>query len=293
MADIKCFQNGNDLIVAELSNFNVTQTFDCGQCFRFDFTSSNTVRGVALGRIIEITQPSDDTIIIKNMTPDDFENTWKRYLGLDENYSLIRQKISTVCPNDKILSEAMKVGHGIRIMKQDPWETLCSFIVSQNNNIPRIKGIIKTMSEKFGTPLYNNNGTISVYNFPTPESICNAGVDQVFACKTGFRAKYIVDAAQKVVSGEIDFGNIEKADTITASDELCKIKGVGKKVAACSLLFGFDKKDAFPIDVWVKRVLSKYYGEEFQPEYFGKYAGIAQQYLFYYERYVNSREGVS
>lgn len=292
MTDIKCFQSGRDVTVTELSNFSIAQTFDCGQCFRFDFKSDNTVRGIALGRVIEITQPSDDTIIIKDMTVSDFNDIWKKYLGLDENYQLIREEIANTCPNDKILTEAMKVGRGIRIMKQDPWETLCSFIVSQNNNIPRIKSIIKTMSERFGTPIYID-GTLSAYNFPTPECICDAGVDLVFACKTGFRAKYIVDAAQKVASGEINFDTTAKSDTAAASDELCKIKGVGKKVAACSLLFGFDKKDAFPIDVWVKRVLSKYYGENFQPSYFGRYAGIAQQYLFYYERYINSRENVS
>lgn len=292
MSDVMCIQNGNDVIVTGINNFMISQTFDCGQCFRFDSASDGSVRGVAFGRVIEILQPEEDTIVIKNTTVSDFDRLLKSYLGLDEDYCEIRREMADACSADRALEEAMKVGCGIRIMKQDPWETLCSFIISQNNNIPRIKGIIKTMSERFGKPIYHE-GEIVAYDFPTPQSICDAGVESVFACKTGFRAKYIIDAAQKVASGEIDLEKVAAMDTDAASDELCKIKGVGKKVAACSLLFGFGKKDAFPIDVWVKRVLAKYYGEDFSPEYFGRYAGIAQQYLFYYERYISSRENVS
>lgn len=124
-----------------------------------------------------------------------------------------------------------------------------------------------------------------LYSFPTAESLCRAGTDAIFACGTGFRAKYITDAAEKIASGDISIDAVLKMDTAEAASELCRIKGVGPKVAACTLLFGFGKTDAFPIDVWVKRVLAKYYPPEFDPTCFGKYAGLAQQYLFYYERY--------
>ena len=171
-------------------------------------------------------------------------------------------------------------------LRQDRWECICSFIISQNNNIPRIKKIVTSLCEKYGQCV-DFLGK-KHYSFPTPEALLNAGVDEIFSLKTGFRAKYIIDACDKIVNGEINLDDIYNEQNFdTCVDNLCKIKGVGLKVAACALLFGFNKTEAFPIDVWIKRVISNRFNGELDISLFGKNGGIAQQYLFYYERCVN------
>ncbi len=268
----------------ELKNadfFDIFQTFDCGQTFRFESVSEDTLEGVAHGRLLRLTQK--DGLIILNCTADEFDKIWKHYLALDRDYGKINSFFTG--GNDEVLKKAALYGKGIHILRQDPWEALCSFIISQNNNIPRIKKIINALSEKFGEPFEFEGKTY--YSFPTAKALYDAGQDEIFALKTGFRAKYIVDAAEKVVSGEIDLKKISSLPTEVALGELIKIKGVGPKVAACALLFGFDKTDAFPIDVWVKKVFAKYYPDGFDPLSLGENAGIAQQYLFYFERWQN------
>ena len=276
---MKIIDFGNHIKIEDESFFDIYQTFDCGQTFRFENTSENTVEGVALGRLLRLTKTEDGSIEI-NCTLEEFEGIWKHYLALDRDYSKINGYFSE--GSDEVLKKASLYGKGIHILRQDPWEALCSFIISQNNNIPRIKKIINALSEKFGEPFEYEGKTY--YSFPTAKALADAGEAEIFALKTGFRAKYICDAAEKVASGEINLENILKLSTADAQTELLRIKGVGPKVAACALLFGFDKTDAFPIDVWVKRVISKYYSEDFDPKSLGQYAGIAQQYLFYYER---------
>ncbi len=275
-----------------LQNFKIAQIFDCGQCFRFDLVESNRhqweIEGVAHGRYIRLGQDSPDSVTVYNTTVSDFESVWRHYLALDADYSEIRRDIAArffdaTGGKDTVMPRAMEYGDGIRILRQDPWEAVCSFIVSQNNNIPRIKKIIAAMSKAFGEPVESAFGTY--YAFPTPESLANAGEAAIFNLKTGFRAKYIYDAACKAARGELDFGKIFAASPEEAEKLLCAIKGVGPKVAACAMLFGFDKTEAFPIDVWIKRVLAKYYPDGLDISALGKYAGIAQQYLFYYERY--------
>ena len=259
--------------------FDIFQTFDCGQTFRFESVSEDTVEGVAHGRLLRITQK--DGLITLNCTAEEFENIWKHYLALDCDYGKINSFFTN--GSDEVLRRAALYGRGIHILRQDPWEALCSFIISQNNNIPRIKKIISALSERFGEPFEFEGKTY--YSFPSAKALYDAGQDEIFALKTGFRAKYIVDAAEKVVSGEIDLARISSLPTAEALGELIKIKGVGPKVASCALLFGFDKTDAFPIDVWVKKVFAKYYPDGFDPLAFGENAGIAQQYLFYFERW--------
>ena len=188
---------------------------------------------------------------------------------------------------DTIFS-AMERAGGIRILRQEPWEALCSFIISQNNNIPRIKKIIRALSEKYGEAFTAFGETY--YAFPTPEALSAAGEDELKSCGTGFRARYILDAAKKVSSGEIDFSVIQSMDDEEAAKYLMTICGVGAKVAACTLLYGFHRTAAFPIDVWIKRVLDKYYPGGIDISSLGAYAGIAQQYLFYYERYIQAQE---
>ena len=258
-------------------DFSLRKTFDCGQTFRFEAADANTVEGVALGRLLRLTQTEDGSIEI-NCTLEEFEGVWKHYLALDRDYGKINRYFSE--GNDEVLKKASLYGKGIHILRQDPWEALCSFIISQNNNIPRIKKIIAAMSEKYGESLGGGN-----YAFPTAKALNTAGESEIFALKTGFRAKYIADAAARVCDGRLDLDTLD-GDTDECAKKLCEVKGIGPKVALCSLLFGFGKLDAFPVDVWIRRVMEKYFREGFTPAELGPYAGIAQQYLFYYERYI-------
>ena len=282
-----------------VENFDIGKVFDCGQCFRFDAVGNTSheieFSGVAHGKLISVAQDGQ-TVYIYNSTKEDFENIWKRFLGLDEDYGAIAEDILSRSDNPA-LGRAVEYVRGIRILRQEPWETICSFIISQNNNIPRIKKIIGALAQKCGEPIglpegmecHISSATVP-YAFPTPEALCDLGVDGLFELKTGFRAKYIYDAASRAAAGNIDYSYLESADdTAECVRELCEIKGVGPKVASCALLFGFGRYDAFPVDVWIKKVIQKYFsadGEDFSPEALGPYAGIAQQFLFYYERYL-------
>lgn len=282
------------VVVSGVDGFDVTKTFDCGQCFRFDLVQDShheqEFAGVAYGRMISVAQDGD-TVYIYNSDESDFYNIWQSYLGLDVDYDRICEDIISRSDN-AALREAVRVGQGIRILRQQYWETVCSFIISQNNNIPRIKKIIAALSEKYGERIdargMENHGAPDgvAYAFPTAEIVRDAGVDNIFALKTGFRAKYIVDAAQKCTDGTVELDKICTLPTAEAAEVLKLIKGVGDKVAACSLLFGFDKLDAFPVDVWIKKVIARYFGEDFTSASLGPYAGVAQQYLFYYERWL-------
>ncbi len=292
-------KNAPCVTLGGITDFDIGKIFDCGQCFRFDAVADSShekeFSGVAFGRLISVAQDGD-TVYIYNSTEEDFENIWKRFLGLDEDYGCIAEDILSRSSNPA-LRRAVEYGRGIRIMRQEPWEAICSFIISQNNNIPRIKKIIGALSERCGEPISvpeEMRGHLSPltvpFAFPTPRALCELGVDGLFELRTGFRAKYIYDAAVRGVSGTLDYAFIEGcSDTSECVRRLCEIKGVGPKVASCALLFGFGKYDAFPIDVWIKKVINKYFSEgegEFSPDLLGPYAGIAQQYFFYYERYL-------
>ena len=256
--------------------FNLRQTLNCGQCFRFTEREDNTFCGVALGRYLEF-KIDDDKLLI-SCDQEFADNFIASYLGFDEDYDAI----NAILAEDPTLKNAIEYSGGIRILKQPPWETLCSFIISQNNNIKRISGIIERLCEYFGEPLESGG-----YSFPKPERLHNLSVEDLSPIRSGFRAKYIIDAAKKVYSGEINFDEIRNADTDSAREILMKIHGVGPKVADCVLLFGFYKLDAFPKDVWIKKVMQKYYPDGL-PLFAQKYGGIAQQYLFHYERTAES-----
>ncbi len=262
-----------------LDRFSISKIFDCGQCFRFD-SVGNGIEGIAYGKVLYFEQENSDSVKIYGITKSEFDERFCRYLALDEDYSAVDSDIITRLNDDDTIKKAIEYGSGIRILRQDGWEALCSFIISQNNNIPRIKKIIENMSREFGEKIDETH-----YAFPTAEALYRAGVDRIFELKTGFRAKYIYDAAEKVVTGKINLLAVDKMTTDEALEYLMQIKGVGLKVASCALLFGFNKTDAFPVDVWVKRVLEKYYPDGLDLTNLGAYAGMIQQYLFYYERY--------
>ena len=264
--------------VYDYNYFEPSQSFDCGQCFRFEMESDGTWSGVARGVFFGV-KAMGDHLFIRCESEDDLTGVILPFLALDEDYGLIREDIRLRFRDDPTMTNAMALGSGIRILRQEPWEALCSFIISQNNNIPRIKKIIETLCEKYGAPL-----SCGRYAFPTPEALRDAGVDALFECRTGFRAKYIYDAACKVADGTLDLENVMTLPTAEADVLLQSVKGVGAKVSACALLFGLGKTDAFPIDVWMKRIIDKYYDGNLDVPSLGRYAGIAQQYLFYYIR---------
>ena len=273
--------------------YDLAKTLDCGQCFRWERVPNSRHEtewiGVAYGKLISVAQDGKE-LIFYNVMLDEFEEIWCHYFALDEDYEAIDLELLENCDNP-IFNKALEEGKGIRILHQEPWEAICSFIISQNNNIPRIKKIIEALSSSLGSPIdaflmdeHGAKGQI-YYSFPTAKAIFFAGEEYIFSLKTGFRAKYIIDAAQKWMTGEVneeELKKIEKLDDALAY--LCRVKGIGLKVASCALLFGFERYDPFPVDVWMKRVLDKYFEKDFSPATFGRYAGVAQQYLFDFER---------
>ena len=261
----------NTVILTDAPCTDISLIFDCGQAFRFDKAQDGAWCGTAYGRYLKIYQ-NDNEIRIVGSNEEDFKNIWFDYFDFSRDYDELLAAFS----GDDLLEKSAKENYGIRVLKQEKWETLCSFIISQNNNIPRIKGIIKRLCECFGEK------TGEDYSFPSAERIAALEIEDLAPLRAGFRNKYIMDAARKVASGEIDLEALEKLDTEQAQNELLKIKGVGKKVAQCVLLFAYGREDAFPIDVWVKRVMTLY--PDGLPERVYPNRGIAQQYLFHYIR---------
>ena len=284
--------------------FDVEKTFDCGQCFRFEpvlgTAHEKEFAGCAHGRYISVAQDGD-TVYIYNSTLEEYESIWKSYLGFDRDYQDINQSILSLSQNPALKS-AVNISSGIRILHQEGWEAVCSFIISQNNNIPRIKKLVEALCRCCGDKIdvsmmqahvadAHKTPDMAVYSFPSPDRILPLGIEGLAQLRVGFRAKYIFDAASKAVRGEIDFEFLENSDSTRGCIEhLCAVKGIGIKVASCALLFGFARLDAFPIDVWIKKVMAKYFAADFDPASLGEYAGIAQQYLFYYERYIVAKE---
>ncbi len=274
-----------------VSDFDLAAVMECGQCFRFFRVVGSRheceYSGVAAGRFISIGQDGD-TLTIYNTSAEEYSSLFAHYLGLDLDYTAIKRDILSRSDRD-VLRRAVSVGGGIRILAQEPWETLCSFIISQNNNIPRIRGLVRAISREYGKPIdaggmAAHGAEDTEYAFPTPQALAAAGVEALAELKTGFRAKYIYDAACRVSDGRLSLPAVAAAPTAEAADMLMTVSGVGPKVAACTLLFGFARLDAFPVDVWIKRVIAKYFPGEFDAATLGPYAGVAQQYLFYCER---------
>ena len=263
-------KDGN--LILHIPGFSLIDSLDCGQCFRFEQQPDGRVCGMAGNHFLSAYQQGDQ-IIFEHMTEQEFETFWKDYLDLDTDY----QEIQKVICQDKTVAAACEYAGGIHILRQDSWEALCSFILSQNNNIPRIKGIISRLCENFGEK------TEYGYAFPTIQQLSQCKLEDLSVLRAGFRAKYLLDAIQKINSGEVDLERVRTADFPQAKEELLKICGVGTKVADCALLFGFYRLESFPIDVWMKRVMQYFYPNGF-PEYAKPYAGIAQQYLFHYIR---------
>lgn len=269
----------------KIKNFDLAQTFECGQCFRWNELDKDRYIGIVEGKIIEISRENDYFIL--NVSMDELSNKWIHYFDLKRDYSEIINKLSV----DESMNQAIDFASGIRLLNQDEWETLISFIVSSNNNIPRIKKIIQSLCSIYGREIIYND---KIYHaFPTARELEGVTVEELKEIRCGYRASYIVDAVKKVNDGVVDLYSIKNLDTESARKELLKIKGVGPKVADCVLLFSMGKYDCYPMDVWIKKVTEDLYFDrevkdeeikDFAMKYWGDYAGFAQQYLFHYAR---------
>ncbi|MCL2391672.1 MAG: DNA-3-methyladenine glycosylase 2 family protein [Oscillospiraceae bacterium] len=271
---------GGEVEISAIADFNLEKTFECGQCFRWDADENGVYTGIALGRVARLR--GEGSSIFISGTIEDFETVWRSYFDLDKDYLKIRQQLSI----DPFMKEATQFGAGIRILRQDKWEALCSFIISQCNNIPRIKKIISILSMEFGDKI-NFDGLV-FYSFPSAQRIAALCEADLAPLRCGYRAQYILSAARAVANKEIDLDSLAQATSEHARKKLKALHGVGDKVADCVLLFGLNKLDAFPIDVWMKRAMSEHYGKRFDPSIFSPYAGIAQQYIFHYTRNIQN-----
>lgn len=257
----------NNIIVYQ-TDFDLDETLDCGQAFRWEKISDEykcSYAGHFLDRFLKISFDGEG-FIFHNTTEEDFLDIWVDYFDFSTDYGKIKQCLCA----DETLKKACEFASGIRLLRQDSWECLCSFIISQNNNIPRIKGIISRLCEHYG-------------HFPTAEEMSAETVESLEFLRSGFRAKYLVDAAQKAAEGIVDLKKIADMPIDDARKSLMQIKGVGAKVAECVLLFGMYRTEAFPVDVWIKRVMENYYPDGL-PACTKGVEGIAQQYLFHYMR---------
>ncbi|CEN80424.1 DNA-3-methyladenine glycosylase family protein [Paraclostridium sordellii] len=285
---MKIYEKDNKVILEGVSDFDPKHIFECGQCFRWKDQGDGSYTGVAKGRVINVSREGD-TIYLKNTNLEDFNNIWKDYFDLDTDYSKIKNKLRNM---DEYLEKATEFGWGIRLLRQDPWEMIISFIISSNNRIPMIQKAIKNLSREYGTYIGSYEGE-DYYDFPTPQQLSEASIEEIRACSTGFRDKYIKSTTEEVIKNNDDVYSYRNLSTEDCIKELLKFNGIGPKVGDCIALFGMQKYDTFPVDVWVKRVMQEFYVEDdmslpkirkYAINKFGDLSGFAQQYLFYYAR---------
>ncbi len=262
----------NDIIIKDVQCLDLELTLDCGQAFRWVKNADNSFSGVAKGVYLNISKQGND-IILKNTTKENFESIWYDYFDFGRDYV----KITDTLKQDSLIAPTVDEYYGIRILNQDSWEALCSFVISQQNNIKRIKGIIDRLCRKYGERVYND-----FYSFPDAQTLSRLSAADFEELGCGYRAKYLERLAKDVADGRIDLEKIKALSLDEARKELLNIYGVGIKVANCALLFGFGFYDAFPVDVWMKRVM-EYYPDGL-PKCFDGIGGIAQQYLFHWAR---------
>ena len=266
------------------SQFDLEQIADSGQCFRWNRISDYKYRIIAFGKILNIEQDLETGSVTMDCSDSDFDNIWKDYFDLGTDYGKIIERIPE---DDEYLKRAASICDGIRIIKQDPWETLITFIISQRKNIPAIKASVEKICKAAGSVIGEADGE-KLYAFPTPKQLSSLSMDDLNACSLGYRAQYIYKAARAAFDGAVDLDKWKSLGDEELFDKLCSLYGVGKKVANCTMLFGFYRLDSFPIDVWMNKIQAKYYPEGFPIEAYRPYGGVMQQYMFAYERSIDS-----
>lgn len=280
-------------ILKNVKSFEPRHIFECGQCFRWDEEPNGSYTGIVKNNVINVDKV-ENTITFSSFGADNLKELVTDYFDLNRNYEEIKEKLAKI---DKYLENSIEYGSGIRILNQDLWETIISFIISANNNIPRIKGIINRISQKYGSKIEWRGR--EYYTFPTVESLSKASVEDLRSLGLGFRDVRVYETTHKILNKEVDLEELhQEKDTQKVRDALLTLSGVGPKVADCILLFSTLKRfDVFPIDVWVRRVMNELYIksedetkvnkrdiEKLAKEKYGKLEGLAQQYLFYWKR---------
>lgn len=274
------------VILKQVKNFELPHIFDCGQCFRWNMDESGNYTGVAFGRVIELEKSGED-VIIYNTNLKDFNDIWLDYFDLQRDYSSIKEEFR----KDELLKKAVDFGYGIRLLQQDPFELLISFIISANNRIPMIKKAIENISRKYGKEV-SYKGKV-YYTFPTLEEFNIITEEEADSLGVGFRGKYILKSLEDLRNKKYNLDIIKSKNDDECHKELQQFSGVGPKVADCIMLFSMNKYSAFPVDVWVKRAMQFFYVapdvslpkiRQFARDKFGSLSGFAQQYLFYYAR---------
>ncbi len=283
----------NAVIVENVKNFELAHIFDCGQCFRWNRQDNGNYIGVAFGKVIEV-EKKGENVIIYNSNKNEFNEIWKDYFDLERDYSSIKDELR----EDPLLKQSVEFGRGIRILQQQPFELVISFIISANNRIPMIKRAINNISKTWGERI-EYKGEV-YYTFPSVKQLAKASMEELESCGVGFRAKYIADTIEKIYKSiteeykqEYDLDWIKAQNDDGCHSALQVFNGIGPKVADCIMLFSMNKYSAFPVDVWVKRAMQHFYLapdvslkkiRDFGRNKFGELSGFAQQYLFYYAR---------
>lgn len=266
------------MVTMELDNFSLEQICDSGQCFRMKKIGDHTYSLVAGNQYLEITQKG--TIVDFHCSDVELICFWVPYFDLDSDYG---EYISKINPRDKYLSEAAEKGSGIRILRQDLWEMIITFLISQQNNITRIRGCIEKLCARYGEK-NTSEGGVEYYGFPEPQVLAEVTEEELRALGLGYRARYIVETARSIAGGEISLEKIFRMRYYKmAKQELMKLCGVGEKVADCICLFALHHMDAFPVDTHIRQVLDRHYKRGFPNRRYHGMRGIMQQYIFYYE----------
>lgn len=266
-------------MIVESKNFNLKQIAESGQCFRMNQIEEDKYGLVAYGRYIELKQITSNRVDI-DCSQEDYDEIWYDYFDMGYDYGKVYKKL--VNGDDEFLVKAAEYGRGIRILQQEPFEILISFIISQNKNIPAIKSSIEALSKMFAKEI--KQGPLTYYPFPSPEELSKASLEELKEAKLGYRDKYIHNAANLVASGRLDLEKLKKMDHELAYKELNNIFGVGPKVANCISLYGLHHLDRAPVDLWIKRVIEEIYDNDFDWNKYQGYAGVVQQYMFYFMR---------
>lgn len=264
------FITAENIAKLKLSDFDLEQTLNCGQCFRWQKQEDGSFIGAAQNHAAKITQDGSIVTVISDADAD----FWNNYFDVSADYAAMKRTFSTVLQMQAPCEAAGK----IRILRQDGWEAIASFILSQNNNIKRIAGIIERLCQTFGEPI-----GMGLYSFPRPERIADCSIDDLAPLRCGFRARYLIDGAKKVCGKTVDINSLYTLPLDDARAMLKKIVGVGNKVADCALLFGFYRLECFPVDVWIRRAVEEFFPDGL-PDEILPYAGVAQQFIFHYMR---------
>lgn len=276
-----------------VDSFELKDIFECGQCFRWNEEKDGSYTGIVGENILNI-RKENKNILIEGFGSKDIKPMIEEYFDLHRDYSQIKKELAKV---DETMKTSIKYGQGIRLLNQDLWETILSFIISANNNIPRIKGIIERLSQKYGNKITWRGK--DYYTFPTPRQLKDVTISEYRELGLGFRDKRVYETTQMILKKQVDLEKMKQnKNTLAVKEELLKLSGVGVKVADCILLFSNLKRlEVFPVDVWVKRVMNELYIknadetkvttkqiEKIASEKFGNLAGLAQQYLYYWRR---------